>query len=67
VSRDLTRFEREVYELIKRSGEIITTDVPDKLGGAIPNLVNKGQVEVYKRRTSQWNQKERKFLRVREA
>jgi len=67
VSRDLTRLEREVYELIKRSGEIMTIDVPDKLRGAIPNLVNKGLVEVYKRRTSRWSQKKTKFLSAREA
>ena len=68
MSKDLTPLERQVYELIKRSGEIMITDVPNKLRGVIPNLVNKGLVEVYKRRTSQWSgQKKRKFLRVKEA
>ena len=66
MSRDLTRLENEVYELIKRSGEMLTTSVPDKMRGAIPNLVNKGLVEVYKTRTSLWSERKSKFLRVKE-
>lgn len=66
VSRDLTRLENEVYELIKRSGEMLTTSVPDKMRGAIPNLANKGLVDVYKRRTSLWSEKKSKFLRAKE-
>ena len=65
--KDLTPLEREVYELIRRSGEILTKNVPSKIRGAIPNLINKGLIEVYKRRTSPWSQKRRKFLRVEEA
>jgi len=67
VSEGLTKLEREVYELIKNSGEIMTTSIPPKLRGAIPNLINKGLVEVYKRHTSPWSSKKRKFLRVKEA
>ncbi len=67
VSEGLTKIEREVYELIKRSGEVMTTSVPSKLRGAIPNLVKKGLVEVYEKHTSSWSPKKRKFLRVREA
>ena len=67
MSNDLTPLEREVYELIKKSGEILTTNVPSKMRGIIPNLVNKGLIEVYKRHTSQWSPKKRKFLRVRET
>lgn len=65
--RDLSPLEREVYELIRRSGEILTRNVPSKMRGAVPNLINKGLIEVYKRRTSPWSQKKTKFLRVKEA
>lgn len=67
MSNDLTPLEREVYELIKKSGEILTTNVPSKMRGIIPNLINKGLIEVYKRRTSQWSPKKRKFLRAKET
>jgi len=62
---DLTAFERRVYEFIKGSGELLTTNVPSRMRGAVPNLVDKGLVEVYKRRTSLWSSKKRKFLRVK--
>lgn len=62
---DLTTFERKVYEFIRRSGELLTTNIPLKMRGAVPNLVGKGLVEVYKRRTSLWSSKKRKFLRAK--
>jgi hypothetical protein len=67
VSEDLTPFEREVYELIKKSGELLTTDVPARMRGAVPRLINKGLVEAFKRRTSPWTSKKRKFLRSKDA
>lgn len=63
---NLTRFEREVYEFIKKRGEIKTSDIPPKMGGAIPNLIRKGLIEVYKRETSLWRSKKSKFVRVKE-
>jgi hypothetical protein len=48
---------REVYDFIKRSGEVITKQIPQAKAGAIPNLVNKGLVEVVKRSLSPWNTK----------
>jgi len=66
MSRELTPLEREVYELIKRSGEVMTTSIPPKMRGAVPNLINKGLIEVYQRCTSPLSPKKRKFLRVKE-
>lgn len=63
---NLTRFEREVYEFIKKRREIKTSDIPSKMGGAIPNLIRKGLIEVYKRETSLWGSKKSKFVRVKE-
>ncbi len=64
--KDLTALEKEAYELIKRSGELMTINVPSAMRGAIPGLVNKGLVEVVKRFTSPRKRRKRKFLRVRE-
>ena len=63
--KDLTALEREAYELIKRSGEVMTINVPSAIRGVIPGLVNRGLVEVYKRFTSHRKRRKRKFLRVK--
>jgi len=67
MSKDLTPFEREILEFIRKYGEVLTTDIPGRMGGAIPSLINKGLVEIYKKRTSPWRPKKRKFLRIKEA
>lgn len=64
---ELTTIEKEVYELIQKSGELLTTDVPANLRGAVPHLINKGLIEVYKRQTLPWTSKKRKFLRIKDA
>jgi len=48
---ELTDLEMEVYMFIKNRGESLTKSIPPKMMGAIPNLKNKGLVEVFKRRT----------------
>jgi len=63
--KDLTALEREAYELIKRSGEMMTINVPSAMRGVIPGLVNKDLVEVVKRFTSQQKRRKRKSLRVK--
>ena len=63
---NLTEFERKVYEFIKRHGEIITVNIPPRMRGAIPNLKNKGLIEVYKKRTEIRSLKKKKFVRVKE-
>ena len=64
---DLTPLEKEVYELIRKSSELLTTDVPSRLRGAVPRLIEKRLVEVYKKPTSPWSPKKRKYLRAKDA
>lgn len=61
---ELSPVELEVYEFIERSGEVMTSQIPRKKAGAIPNLVEKGLIEVFKRSLSPWNAKKIKFVRV---
>jgi len=64
LSIELTDFEREVYEFIKKHGELLTTNIPSRMIGAIPNLKNKGLIEVHKRVTGRWTSKKRKFVKA---
>jgi len=61
---ELSTVEREVYELIERAGEVMTSQIPRKKAGAIPSLVEKGLVEVFKRSLSPRNAKKIKFVRA---
>ena len=63
--RALTDLEREVYEFIRQVGEVMAKDVPFKKAGAVPSLVRKGLVEVYKRPVSPMSRKTHKFLRAK--
>ncbi|MDH5200139.1 MAG: hypothetical protein OEW93_04545 [Candidatus Bathyarchaeota archaeon] len=63
--RALTDLEREVYEFIRQVGEVMAKDVPFKKAGAVPSLVRKGLVEVYKRPVSPMSRKRHKFLRAK--
>ena len=49
---ELTHIEREVYKLVQESEEMLTTDVPADLMGAVPHPINKGLVKTYKKSTS---------------
>jgi len=63
-SLELSPIEQELYDFIKRSGVVITTQIPRRKAGAIPNLVKKGLVEVFKRSLSPWKPKKAKFVRA---
>jgi len=67
LSENLTPLEKEVYELIKKSSEVLTTDIPPRKRGVVPRLVEKGLVEAYKKPTSPWSPKKRKYLKAKEA
>ena len=60
----LTEFEKEVYSFIKERGEVLICNAPSRMMGAVPNLKNSGLVEVYKKLTTPWASKKRKFVRV---
>jgi hypothetical protein len=59
---DLSPAERRVYELVCQ-GDVMCKEVHRMDSGAIPSLVNKGLVEVYKRRVSPYSDKRQKYLR----
>ena len=61
---DLTPIERRVYELICGSDEVMCKQIPPKLAGAIPGLVKKGLVEIYKKRASGSRKKWLKLVRA---
>lgn len=66
LSNRLTDFEEEVYLFIKDRREVLTSNLPPRMMGAIPNLKNKGLVEVHKKRVTPWASKKRKYVRVTE-
>ena len=58
--------EQKTYDLIKEMGEIQTTNLPDKrMWGTIPSLKNRGLVEVFKKYTSFFRSKKKKFVRIK--
>lgn len=61
---ELTPIERRVYEIICDSDEVMCKQIPPKLAGAIPGLVGKGLVEVYKKRALGSRHKRLKFVRA---
>jgi hypothetical protein len=64
--RELTEIERKTYDFIKEVGEIQTTNLPDKrMWGTIPNLTTMGLVEVYKKYTSFYRSKKKKFVKIK--
>jgi len=65
MQEDLTEVEREVYALIQRAGDLMAKDLPFKIAGAVPSLIRKGLVEVYKRPASSNSRKKQKFLRAK--
>ena len=65
MSASLTEFQKEVYDFIKERGEVLTSNIPARMNGAIPSLKNKGVIEVFKKRTCRWASRKRKFVRIR--
>ena len=64
LAEELTDFEKKVYDFIKQSREVQTTNIPPRMRGAVSSLKNKGLIEVYKKRTSLWKSRKRKFVRT---
>ena len=65
MEESLTPTERNLYEFIKKSGEVMTSNLPSKMMGALPQLIRKGIVEVYKKQTTPWSTKKKKFVRIK--
>jgi uncharacterized membrane protein len=63
--RELTDIEQKTYDFIKEVGEIQTTNLPNtRMWGVIPNLENMGLVEVFKKYTSYFRSRKKKFVRT---
>ena len=56
--------EKKTYSFIKNVGEIQTTNLPKSMWGAIPSLKNKGLVEIFKKYTSYFRSRKKKFVKV---
>ena len=63
---NLSKIEKKTYDFIRETGDIQTRNLPDKrMVGAVASLKNKGVVEIYKRYTSTYRRKKKKFVKVR--
>ncbi|MDG6222792.1 MAG: hypothetical protein IAX21_04790 [Candidatus Bathyarchaeota archaeon] len=62
----LGKMEKKTYSFIKNSGEVQTTNLPKQMWGAIPTLKTKGLIEIFKKYTSYFKSRKKKFVRVRE-
>jgi len=58
----LSSSERALYDFIRRRGEVMTSNLPPKIRGALPHLIQKGLVAIYKKQTAPWSVKKRKFV-----
>ena len=65
MSRKLTEFEKKVYDFIKEHDEMIVSNVPKNMSGAIPNLINAGLLETFRKLTSLWASKKKTFVKAR--
>ena len=64
MSRKLTDFEKQVYDFIREHDEMIVSNVPKNMSGAIPNLKSAGLLEIYKKPTAQWASKKKTFVKA---
>jgi hypothetical protein len=60
----LTDFEKQVYDFIIEHDEMIVSNVPKNMSGAIPNLKNAGLLKIYKKPTAQWASKKKTFVKA---
>jgi hypothetical protein len=65
VLESLSQVERTVYELILRAGDLMAKDVPYKMAGVIPRLIEKGLVEAYRRHATPGSRKKQTFLKAK--
>jgi len=65
--RELSVIEKKTYDFIKDAGEIQTTNLPKRMWGAIPNLKNRELVEVFKKYTSYFRSRKKKFVKIKNS
>jgi hypothetical protein len=61
----VTEFEKKVYGFIKEHNEMIVSNVPKNMSGAIPNLVNVGLPETFRKPRSPWVSKKNTFVKAK--
>ena len=66
MSRKLTEFEKQVYDFIKEHDEMLVSNVPKHMSGAIPNLKKAGLLETFKKPTTQGASKKKTFVKAME-
>ena len=64
MSKKISALEQEVYDYIKERGELIISNVPKNMMGAIPSLKNAGLVETFRKPVTQWASKKKTFVRA---
>jgi hypothetical protein len=64
LSKKISVLEQEVYDYIKEHGELIISNLPKNMMGAIPNLKNEGLVETFRKPVTQWASKKKTFVRA---
>ena len=64
LDKKITAFEQQVYDYIKERGNLIVSDVPKNMRGAIPTLKNAGLVETFRKPVTQWASKKKTFVKA---
>jgi hypothetical protein len=64
LSGKLTEFEKKVYDFIKEHNEMIVSNVPKKMSGAIPNLIKAGLLKTFRKPTTPWASKKKTFVKA---
>ena len=64
MSRELTEFEKKVYDFIKAHNEMIVSNIPKNMSGAIPNIITAGLIESFRKPTSPWTSKKKTFVKA---
>jgi hypothetical protein len=64
LSRKLTDFEKQVYDFIREHDEMLVSNVPKHMSGAIPNLKNAGLLKTFKKPTTQGASKKKTFVKA---
>ena len=59
----ITEREKQVYDYINGSDEIIVSNMPRNMMGAIPKLKDLGLVKTYRKKVNQWNKKKHTFVK----
>lgn len=64
MTQKISVLEQELYDIIKERGELIVSDIPKNMMGAIPSLKNAGLVETFRKPVIQWASKKQMHVKV---